>query len=269
MYLLSTVEAPPGKLIVQSSHPRRLMATKSLSSRQVRWAQELSLSLGIIPGSTIVRARPMDLQTLCLVSPQRTHAEKEKLRAENYRIFGRLPSSPTNASLLGLVSWTLCWDYHFSIKSSSAAPTFYLNAPVLGYFPSQEYSNSSSLSGLNLPSYTWPLCTKFSSAERTSYQLRQLRASFPIRASQRKFLQGQHWWYASEATRAVKVNPDGSDQKTGDAKESHKGREEIAGVLHHQGLPNVIKRNSSTAAFTTTFYLGFDKTQELTARKDY
>ena len=38
----------------------------------------------------------------------------------------------------------------FSIEPSSTTPTSYLNAPVLGCFPSREYSDSSSLSGLNL-----------------------------------------------------------------------------------------------------------------------
>ena len=68
-YLLATIEAfqeleaPPGRLIVQSFHPLWFMTTKSLSFRQVRWAQELSLSLGIIFQSALVRTKQMERQT--------------------------------------------------------------------------------------------------------------------------------------------------------------------------------------------------------------
>ena len=75
------------------------MDTKSLSSRQVRWAQELSryhfridYRQGKANGAADALSR----------FPQRNENEEEKLRAENTRIFHRLQSSLTNATLSGL-----------------------------------------------------------------------------------------------------------------------------------------------------------------------
>ena len=67
------------RLTAQSSHPRRFMATKSSSSCQVRWTQELSFSLGIIFELTLVRAKQMEADAL-LHFPQRNLDEEEKLR---------------------------------------------------------------------------------------------------------------------------------------------------------------------------------------------
>ena len=78
---------------------RRFMDTKSLSSRQVRWAQELSryhfridYRKGKANGAADALSR----------FPQRSLNDEEKLRAENTQIFHRLQSSLTSASLSGL-----------------------------------------------------------------------------------------------------------------------------------------------------------------------
>ena len=75
------------------------MDTKSLSSRQVRWAQELSryhfridYRQGKANGAADALSR----------FPQRSLDEEEKLRAENTQILHRLQSSLTRASLSGL-----------------------------------------------------------------------------------------------------------------------------------------------------------------------
>lgn len=55
------------------------------------------------------------------------------------------------------------------------------------------------------------LCTKFSS---TSYQSCQFWNTFRAKLTDKKFLQGQHWGHALEATRAAKVRPDGSENQS-------------------------------------------------------
>ena len=89
------------KVLVLTDHNnlRRFMDTKSLSSRQVRWAQELSryhfgidYRQGKANGATDALSR----------FPQRNQAEEDELRTENTRIFHKLQSSLTNASLSGL-----------------------------------------------------------------------------------------------------------------------------------------------------------------------
>ena len=78
---------------------RRFMDTKSLSSRQVRWAQELSryhfridYRQGKANGAADALSR----------FPQRNQAEEDELRTENTQILHKLHSSLTNASLSGL-----------------------------------------------------------------------------------------------------------------------------------------------------------------------
>ncbi len=77
------------------------MDTKSLSSRQVRWAQELSKYHFWIDYSQ--RKANAVADTLSRF-PQTSQAKEETLRAENSQIFHRLQSSltNTNASLAGL-----------------------------------------------------------------------------------------------------------------------------------------------------------------------
>ena len=75
------------------------MDTKSLSSRQVCWAQELSryhFRIDYRQGKANVAADALSR------FPQRSQDEEDELRAENGRILHRLQNSLTNASLAGL-----------------------------------------------------------------------------------------------------------------------------------------------------------------------
>ena len=89
------------KVLVLTDHNnlRQFMNMKSLSSRQVRWAQELSryhFRINYRQGKANGAADALSR------FPQRSQDEEEKLRAENTRILHRLQSSLTNASLSGL-----------------------------------------------------------------------------------------------------------------------------------------------------------------------
>ena len=89
------------KVLVSSNHNNtcRFMKTKSLSSRQVWWAQKLlqyHFWMDYCQGKTNGAA---DAQSWF---PQRSNDEKEKLWAENYQILHWLQSLLTNASLSGL-----------------------------------------------------------------------------------------------------------------------------------------------------------------------
>ena len=86
-------------VLTDHNNLRRFMDTKSLSSHQVRWAQELSryhfridYRQGKANGAADALSR----------FPQRSLDEEEKLRAENTQILYRLQSSLTRASLSGL-----------------------------------------------------------------------------------------------------------------------------------------------------------------------
>ena len=78
---------------------RCFMDTKSLSSRQVRWAQELSqyyFRIDYRQDKGNVAADALSRY------PQRSQDEEDKLRADNGQILHRLQNSLTNASLAGL-----------------------------------------------------------------------------------------------------------------------------------------------------------------------
>ena len=86
-------------VLTDHNNLRQFMDTKSLSSRQVRWAQELSryhfridYRQGKANGAADALSR----------FPQRSQDEEEKLRAENTQILHRLQTSLTNASLSSL-----------------------------------------------------------------------------------------------------------------------------------------------------------------------
>ena len=86
-------------VLTDHNNLRRFMDTKSLSSRQVRWAQELSryhfridYRQGKANGAADALSR----------FPQRNQAEEDELQTENTRILHKLQSSLTNASLSGL-----------------------------------------------------------------------------------------------------------------------------------------------------------------------
>ena len=89
------------EVLVLTNHNNlwRFMDTKSLSSRQVRWAQMLSryyFRINYRQGKANGTADALSR------FPQRSQDEKEKLWAENTWILYRLQSSLTNASLSGL-----------------------------------------------------------------------------------------------------------------------------------------------------------------------
>ena len=75
------------------------MDTKSLSSRQVRWAQELSryhFRINYCQGKANAAADALSR------FPQRSQDEEKELRAENGRIFHCLQNSLTSANLASL-----------------------------------------------------------------------------------------------------------------------------------------------------------------------
>ena len=73
--------------------------TKSLSSRQVRWAQEFSqYYFWIDHRHGIVNAAADAISKFS----QKSHDEKDEIRAENGQIFHRLQNSLTNANLAEL-----------------------------------------------------------------------------------------------------------------------------------------------------------------------
>ena len=75
------------------------MNTKSLSSRQVRWAQELSRYHFQID---YCQGKANGVADALFRYPQRNAEEKNALQAENVKILHRLQSSLSNASLSGL-----------------------------------------------------------------------------------------------------------------------------------------------------------------------
>ena len=89
------------EVLVLTNHNNlcRFMDTKSLSFRQVRWAQELSrYHFRIDYHQSKANGAADALFCFSLRNPK----EKEKLRAENTQILHRLQTSLTNASLSGL-----------------------------------------------------------------------------------------------------------------------------------------------------------------------
>ena len=86
-------------VLINHNNLRRFMDTKSLSSRQVCWAQELSCYhfridywQGKANGAAVALSR----------YPQQSAEEEETLQAENVKILYRLQSLLTNASLSSL-----------------------------------------------------------------------------------------------------------------------------------------------------------------------
>ena len=86
-------------VLTDHNNLRRFMDTKSLSSRQVRWAQELSryhFRIDYCQGKANAAADALSR------FPQKSQDEENKLRAENGQIFHCLQNSLTNASLARL-----------------------------------------------------------------------------------------------------------------------------------------------------------------------
>ena len=92
------LESCKHEVLVLTNHNtlRYFMDTKSLSSRQVRWAQELSqyhFQIDYRQGKANVAADALSQV------PQKNQDEEDKLRAENSQILHRLQNSPTYTSL--------------------------------------------------------------------------------------------------------------------------------------------------------------------------
>ena len=86
-------------VLTDHNNLRQFIVTKSLSSRQVRWAQELSryhFRIGYYQGKVNEAANALSH------FPQRSQAKEDKLRAENTWILYKLQFSLTSASLSGL-----------------------------------------------------------------------------------------------------------------------------------------------------------------------
>ena len=95
------LEGSQHEVLILTNHNnlRRFMETKSLSSKQVRWAQELSryhFQIDYYQGKANKAADALSRY------PQQSAEEKETLRAKNVKILHRLQSSLSNASLSGL-----------------------------------------------------------------------------------------------------------------------------------------------------------------------
>ena len=107
-------------VLTDHNNLRQFMDTKSLSSRQVRWAQELSryhFQIDYCQGKANAAADALSR------FPQRSQDEENELRAENGRILHRLQNSLTNASLAGL-----------SLSSSSSLPSHLHQVLICGTY---------------------------------------------------------------------------------------------------------------------------------------
>ena len=107
-------------VLTDHNNLRRFMDTKSLSPRQVRWAQELSrynFRIDYRQGKANGTADALSRY------PQRSQGEEEVLRAENTRILHRLQSSLTSASISGITSTQhLTPPHHVNICGTHVFP---------------------------------------------------------------------------------------------------------------------------------------------------
>ena len=86
-------------VLTDHNNLRRFMDTKSLSSKQVRWAHKLSwyhFQINYCQGKANAAADALSR------FPQRSQDKEDELRAENSQMLYRLQNSVTNASLAGL-----------------------------------------------------------------------------------------------------------------------------------------------------------------------
>ena len=83
-------------VLTDHNNLRRFMDTKSLSSKQVRWAQKLSRYHFRID---YCQSKANGAADALSQYPQQNAEEEEVLRKENFKILYRLQSSLTNASL--------------------------------------------------------------------------------------------------------------------------------------------------------------------------
>ena len=97
-------------VLTDHNNLRWFIDMKSLSSRQVRWAQELSRYHFRIDYCQSKANKAADALSRFL---QQSQAKEDKLRAENTRILHKLQSLLTNASLLGLSTSTKLLPLHW------------------------------------------------------------------------------------------------------------------------------------------------------------
>lgn len=116
------------------------MDTKSLSSRQVRWAQELSCYYFQINYCQEKANGAADALSRFF---QQDNEEKVNLQTENTRILHRLQSSLTNASLSGLSVLASLSPLHQVFLCGSSSTTA---QPILEQFPYQTSRRGSLLS---------------------------------------------------------------------------------------------------------------------------
>ena len=115
------LEGSQHKVLVLTNYHNlhRFIDMKSLSSRQVRWAQKLSRYFFQID----YRQGKVNKAADALFQyPQQSVEEEKALRTKNAKILHRLKSSLTNGSFQALASQPSCCH---SIKSSSVEPTSY------------------------------------------------------------------------------------------------------------------------------------------------
>ena len=92
-------------VLIDYNKLRQFMDTKSMSSRQVRWAQS---SLDIIFGLIIVRTRPMGLQMLSLTSLTGVRMKKKSFELRILEFF---------------IVCSLCWQMQ-AIQASTSQPSY-------------------------------------------------------------------------------------------------------------------------------------------------
>ena len=173
-------------VLTDHNNLRRFMDTKSLSSHQVRWAQELSryhfridYRQGKANGAADALAR----------FPQRSLDEEEKLRVENSQILHRLQSSLTRASLSDLSL--------FRLQSFRSQPRLRAQSLTLPPSPHLRYSR----------------------APPTALFLGHVSSQ----TSRRKSLYGQYRRNEVEASRTARIRCRGSENQNGRA-EKKSGR---------------------------------------------
>ena len=109
-------------VLTDHNNLRRFIDTKSLSSRQVCWAQELScyhFRIDYRQGKANAAADALSRFS------QRSQDEEDELQAENGRILHRLQNSLTNASLAG---------FSLSASSSSSLPSHLHQVLICGTY---------------------------------------------------------------------------------------------------------------------------------------
>ncbi len=219
------------KVLVLTDHNnlRRFINTKSLSSRQVRWAQELSryhFRIDYRQGKANAAA---DALSHFL---QRSQAEEDAFQAENSQILHRLQTSLTRASLAGL-----------SLSALAANSSETLTA---------------SLSPLHqvliCETHVLPRLCQFSNEVRS-----KLASKGPYQQASIRGLRLRLPELQAEDQEAQRIR----------AESLKDGWKDIKGVLHREGLPYLSEIISRHHDNPMAGHFGIDKTRKLIARKHY